>query len=157
MDLEANQNSFKCTMSYLKFMGKIFKKDYPYMILNQAQQVTLHKSFLEEMLRVNFSNLMDNFFNFSFSTIGHFSKLATRLLKLTKTLLSKFDCGNPTTKIEIKQKNPRFDMFLDVIYKNLNKSGLKMLIEVLEIAEIRGMGHTFNNIRQSFISNKFLA
>ena len=32
-----------------------------------------------------------------------------------------------------------------------------MLIEVLQLEEIRGFGQGYNNIRQSFISNKFLA
>jgi len=107
------------------------------------------------MLRVNYCELMANFFNFSFSSIGHFSKFATRLLKLTKILLQKFDSGNSLTKMEVKQKNPRFDVLLNVIYKYLNQTKFQILIETLELQEIRGIGQS--NIRQAFISNKFLA
>lgn len=35
-NFEVQQNSFKCTVSYLKFIGKILKLEFPYMILNQA-------------------------------------------------------------------------------------------------------------------------
>lgn len=76
------------------------------------------------MLRVVYSELMEHFFEFQFTSIGHFAKFAARILKLTKILLSKFDCGNSTTKIEIKQANPRFDMLLNVIHKYLNKAQL---------------------------------
>lgn len=116
MEYESHANSFKCTISYLRFVGKIFKMQYPYLILSRAQQLTLHQSFLDEMLRVNYSEVLDNFFNFQFGSIGHFCKFAIRILKITNILLSKFDCGNPLTKIEIKQKNPRFDMLLNLIH-----------------------------------------
>lgn len=138
-------------------MTRIFKQDFPHMILNQAQQETFHQSFLEEMLRVNYSEVMENFFNFNFASIGHFSKFVARILKLTRILLEKFDSGNAVMKSEIKQKNPRFDSLLNVIHKYLNKAKFTMIIETLELQEIRGLGHKQCNIRQAFISNKFLA
>lgn len=156
-DYEQGQHNFKCTISYLKFMTKIFKLDMPQLLLTQQHQLNLHQSFLDEMLRVVYSELLEHFFTFQFSSVGHFSKFVARMLKLTKILLMKFDCGNPVIKIEIKQANPRFDMLLDMIHKYLNKLQLQLLIDTLELAEIRGFEPSQNNVRQSFISNKFLA
>jgi len=76
---------------------------------------------LDELLRMVYSELLEHFFTFQFSSVGHFAKFTARILKLTKVLLLKFDCGNPVVKIEIKQSNPRFDMLLNMIHKYLNK------------------------------------
>ena len=44
-----------------------------------------------------------------------------------------------------------------MIHKYLNKSKFVMLIDILELQEIRGMSSSFNNVRQSFVQNKFIA
>jgi len=60
---------------------------------------------------------MENFFRFEFHKIGDFAKFGSKLLKLTFILLNKFDCGNSLISIETKQKNPRFDMLLNILQK----------------------------------------
>lgn len=37
MQYEAQTNQFKCTVSYLRFMQKLFKLDYPYLVLSPSQ------------------------------------------------------------------------------------------------------------------------
>ena len=54
------------------------------------------------------------------------------------------------------QKNPRFDSFLQIIQKCLNQTKFTILISILTIEEITGMGSQSNNIRHSFIQNKFI-
>ena len=112
---------------------------------------------MNEMLRDVYSRIIDSFFSFQFSSVGHFAKLFKRILKLTKILFQKFDCGNTLAKIEVKTPTPRFDMLLDLISKSLNKFQLKYLIDILEPEEIRGFDQSYNNVRQSFIQNKFIA
>jgi hypothetical protein len=58
---------------------------------------------LEEMLRVVYSHVIENFHTFQFASIGHFAKFGSRIIKLTKILLSRFDDGlsNSLFKIEI--------------------------------------------------------
>ena len=48
-------------------------------------------------------------------------------------------------------------MLLNMIHKYLNKLQLQLFIDTLELEEIRGFGSSQNNVRQSFVSNKFLA
>jgi hypothetical protein len=121
MQYEVQVNSFKCTTSYLRFMNKVFKQDHPYLLLSPNQQVQLNDSFLDEMLRLNYSDLVSNFFAFQFDSAANFCKFAIRLLKLTNTLLSKFECGNPVAQISLKCRNPRFDPMLNMIHKYLNQ------------------------------------
>lgn len=147
LQYEAPNNSFKCTTSYLRFMNKIFKQEQPYLVLGPNQQVALHDSFLDEMLRLNYSDLMANFFNFQFSSASKFFKFAIRLLKLTFTLLKKFDCGNPVSQLGVKQKNPRFDPMLNMVFTYLNTQNFQMLIDLLEIKEIGGLGPQVNNLK----------
>ena len=136
---EKNQNEFKCTLSYLKFMCKVFKVESPQMLLSEHFQVNLHQSILEEMLKGIYSHVADNFSAFSFCSIGHFAKFGARMMKLTKILLQRFDSGNlAPAKIEIMQHNPKFDMLLNIIHKYLKNFQLKTIIDTLQLEEIGG-------------------
>ena len=135
-------------MSFLKFMCKVFKAESPQMVLSEHWQVNLHQSILEEMLRVIYSYVVDNFFAFQFSSIGHFSKFGARIMKLTKILLQRFDSGNlAPAKIEIMQHNPKFDMLLNIINKHLMTFQLKTIIDTLQLEEIQGFTQSENNVR----------
>ena len=52
--------NLKVSISFLRFITKIFKLDFPYLILNN--QMSLHDSLLDEMLQLNYSDLMMNIF-----------------------------------------------------------------------------------------------
>jgi hypothetical protein len=132
-EMHHNPPSYKCTLSYLKLMTKIFKIDYPYMCLQNEHQVNLQTSFLSEMLNLNFSQLFNTVLQIQFGSITDFSKFNIRLLKLATILLKKFDCGNSISKIEVAQKNPRFDAFLQMISKAMNSTKFILLISILEI------------------------
>lgn len=72
------------------------------MLLPQEYQIKLNSSFLEEILRVVYSEIISQFSGFNFSSVGHFAKFSTRILELTKVLIKKFDAGNNTPlKLEI--------------------------------------------------------
>lgn len=144
--------NLKVSISFIRFITKIFKMDFPYLVLNNP--ISLHDSMLDEMLQLNYSDLLLNVFQFDFLSGGHFAKFVTSILKLTFVLLKKFDCHNSVMQIDVKSRNPRFDSFLNLIHKHLNNQNLKIMIEILEIQEVRGTG--FSNIRQAYIQNKFL-
>ena len=48
-------------------------------------------------------------------------------------------------------------MLLNLILKFLNKARFQVLLDTLEIDEIRGAGQSLNNVRQQFIQNRYLA
>ena len=64
--------------------------------------------------------------------------------------MSKFDSNNPLLRIELKQPNPRFDQFLQLIATFLNKTSMKILIDILEFEDVR----VGSNL---IYTNKFLA
>lgn len=109
------------------------------------------------MFKINFSECLSNFFNYRFGSIGHFSKFATRLLKIVYLMMARFDSGNHLCMIDIKQRNPRFDSFLNILFSCLNSHNLRLFIEILEVQEVRGVMPGVQNIRQAFVHNKFIA
>lgn len=102
MDFERVENNYKCTMSYLKFATRIFELESPQMLLCEEHQIKLNSSFLDEILRVVYSEVIAQFPGFNFSSVGHFAKFSTRILEFTKVLIKKFDAGNNSPlKLEI--------------------------------------------------------
>jgi len=155
---ERPESDWRCAVSYLKFVTKVFKTEYPQMLLDKYWQLHINSSILDEMLRVFYQKMVKEFFRFSFASIGSFAKFAKRILKLTYILLSKFDSGDsPIMRIECKQPCPRFDPLLNMIAKSLNEVSLNIVMQPLELEEMTGFAQSFNNIRQSFLQNKFLA
>jgi hypothetical protein len=94
---------------------------------------------LDEILRVVYSDVIAAFPGFKFATVGHFAKFATRLLELTRVLISKFEAGNNSPlKMEIAQPNPRFDLLLNMILKYLKKAQLSLVMDTLNLEEVPG-------------------
>jgi len=84
------------------------------------------------MLTLVYVPLVKEFRNIQFNSVGHFAKMARRLMKITGTLLSKLDPGPcATAAIGIKQPSPRFDPLLDVIFKALENVDLACFLEIL--------------------------
>lgn len=118
------------------------------MLLNQNWQVKISHSILDEMLRSFYRFVLRDFFKFEFSSIGRFSKFAKRVLKLTYTLLAKFDSGDSSVlRIDCKQPCPRYDPLLNLIAENLAEVNLDIILQPLELEEITGFAQSFNNIR----------
>lgn len=155
---ERAECDLKCTVSYLKFVTEVFKTDFPQMLLSRQRQLHISHSILDEMLRVFYRKMVKEFFRLEFRSIGSFAKFAKRVLKLTYTLLGKFDSGDsPVMRIECKQPCPRFDPLLNVIAESLSDVNLGLIMQPLELEEMTGFAQSHNNIRQSFLQNKFHA
>lgn len=147
-----------CSISYLKFINKVFKVDMPQMLLSKHWQMNMNKSFLEELLHVFFGSLVKEFSRFEFASVGHFAKMAKRILKIIHSLLSRFDAGNsPTARVELKQPCPRFDALLNLCFKALSQIPFYIISGMIELQELTGFARHYNNVRQNFIHNKFLA
>jgi hypothetical protein len=121
-------------------------------------QVKLSSSFLDDILRVVYSEVLAAFPGFKFSGVGHYAKFATRILELTKVLIKKFDAGNNSPiKVEIAQPNPRFDSLLNLILKYLKKAPLSLIVDTLHLEEVTGFSQSYNNLGYNFVQNKYLA
>lgn len=110
------------------------------------------------MLQLVYVPLVRDFTRIHFKSVGHFAKMSKRLMKITSTLLSRFDPGPcAVAAIGIKQPAPRFDPMLEIIFKALNNINFESFLEILELQELNGFSRDHNNVRQSFIQNKYLA
>jgi exosortase/archaeosortase len=90
---ENAHHEFPVSMAYLRFINKVYKCELPQMLLERENLIEVNRSCLEDMLTLVYVPLVKEFRNIQFNSVGHFAKMARRLMKITGTLLSKLNPG----------------------------------------------------------------
>lgn len=120
LDAERQLDNYKATISYLKFLTKVFKRPHPLEFLPEEQAIEFERSLFGSSLERVYFDCMLNYFGTSFIDAASLSKFTTRLCKLTRILLRHFDEIPQSQKAPLCEPLPRFDLMLEFIYRILN-------------------------------------